>query len=1301
MKLKSMFVGLLALASAMSASATIIDGAITVKLDPAGGSVSAKTISVVEGDLYPNLPDATMSKTEFDGWWTAKDGGVQVQEGYPVDLSVFANAKAPTLYAQWRKPHKIAVSGGVLGNGATTQGELYRGDEVYVSIDWEKPYDKNGNEINAFANWTYTPATADLGGGFDPFSSEVTVSMPNADVKLTANFVSGFAAYLAMGWYQSGEAPEGDFYWSVDNGKTLIPMGNELPVKAGKVKVKFYDKTGNWRASDMEITVDKRGTYKEDGVTYYEEPFELYYEAKFVPVSDSMKIKLDANGGTGTREDFFAYGCEYLSFPTPYRKGYAFAGWWTAKDGGKLITTDMIFDPADFAGQKTPTLYAHWLQKRKLTMKDESAVVEWYLDPEYFDNENMFNEIMNGLSLWDPEFSDGGYLEGKGVLELLPGTHVNVSVASDSYDEKTDTELTFQKWTVSPSKANLGSDFRVTYSDTEFTMPDADVTLKAAYIDESTCGYLRGYAEASSISLGEYVYIEPPYHAFEWSPDGGATWYKAGGPSYWVDDGYWDGDEWIDEGYWEEDYGEEAMLKQGAYTVIWRSNDPCWQAPTEKTKAWTSYETVYGTFTYIPQVTVDVLTIGGGSLCDLPTDGGTVTMNPKDGLVPARKTIALAAKAAKDYVFQGWAFGKDWEYGDQFEETGTTWKFENYTVGGLCSVPEPRLNSYIDLTDKKVHVVAVFKALSAYSVDDIRFDGFEGVESSAEATTDGSGNASVTIKAVVGCALDEDYALVCSPFAGPLAYKLNGKLPDGLKFDVKTGILSGAPKKAGNTSVTIMATDPAKNAKSLTVNFEVSPLPNWIVGEFRGFSSDGYWGFDDESGTTVWMVEKQNGLIELSVKSDGKVSAKVFTCVGTRSFSGTLLWFQDDDPSADGMFEFYSWNAKDEGCTIYFNPDGTIDSGIVDVYDKNEGWISGHVTGMRQDTTLLADSPFLDNYYTFAFAATTTESEEYWDEDRQDYVINESEMKSGYGYLTIKTDAKGGAKVTGQLPDGEKVSMSALVMPFIDDDTLKARLYVFASPSSYKKLDWFAMSLVIAPDGTVTSEESAAWTPERSFWDAYYRGCFDGECYDDYCNDMPDLVIAISGDGALYSEAKSLENYYWTVSCEQNDNVRQQYSWKEDGETCYDNASAYAQYFDDCGFFFNVAVKGDTKGAISLVEKSPAPWVEKGEWASYWNCETDNKGNKITDPSQLSISFAKATGIFTGKANVYFDDPKPTSASLPYSGVIIYDGEGGYVGLGSAVYTYKYSYIEYCGGKPKTDTKKVTLPVSLNPSDGE
>ena len=350
--------------------------------------------------------------------------------------------------------------------------------------------------------------------------------------------------------------------------------------------------------------------------------------------------------------------------------------------------------------------------------------------------------------------------------------------------------------------------------------------------------------------------------------------------------------------------------------------------------------------------------------------------------------------------------------------------------------------------------------------------------------------------------------------------------------------------------------------------------------------------------------------------------------------------------------------------------------------------VQGSLTGRRQNTALLNDCPFLNKYYTFAFSATTTISEgSYYDYEQGEYLSDEAQKQSGYGYLTIKTDKNGGAKVAGQLPDGEKVSMSALVLPFETNDVLKARLYVFASPSSYKKQDWFAMSMVMLPDGSIESEEGAAWTPATSLYEGN-SGNYDEYGYDD----SDDISATVAGEGALYSEAGSLEKYYWTASCEYSDDVRQQYSYKEYGETHYEDASAI--YIDD--YFFDVLVKGDKKGAISIAEKSPAPWVVKSGAESYWNYDKDKNGNEITDPSQLSISFTKATGIFTGKASVYFAEPKPTSASLPYAGVMIYDGDGGYDGFGSAVHTYKYSYSDDYG-RTKTDTKKVTLPVLLEP----
>lgn len=1009
-------------------------------------------------------------------------------------------------------------------------------------------------------------------------------------------------------------------------------------------------------------------------------------------VHQTIVVKLDGNGGQvkpGTLAldfDEEIEACCYPELPMPVvRKGYVFIGWATAKSGGVRVHSGDEYDASLFAGAKTPTLYAQWLKLQKLTLKDDSAYAEWWLDEEDFDPE-LYNGIMEGLYMIDPDFEGHGYIEGKGVMEVLPGARVYVSVDDYSYD-KNGNELIFQKWTVTPSKADFGSEFQVTSPYTEFTMPDADVTLQATYIDESTCGRVYASAYANSVYIGydyetgEEITIEPPYVAFEWSPDGGKTWYKTG---------YWEDDYWVS--------GEEVLLKKGSYAVTWRSTDPRWtvqyQYPTTKmTLAEGGSASVYAQFVYVPQVVVDVMTVNRDGELSSSSACGTVTMNPKDGLVPAGKMIALTAKAAKEYAFQGWALAKYWEYGDVFMKTAAAWKIENYAYNDLCGVSYSWLCNYINPIDFKVHVVAVFKAHSEYSADDIQFNGFAGRGGSYAAL-----DSKVYIRAKVGCVVEK--SLCCELVASPLTYKLGGKLPDGLKFDAKTGVISGVPKKVGKSTVTITASDPAKNSRNLTVNIVVAALPDGFAGEYRGsmvgsgYSTGGYWYYDEESGEEYYVdgeyvPGRQNGILEMTVKSDGKVSAKVLTRYGSRSVSGSLEWRDpdasydedwDDSEGYDGdgaEFGFWHTDAKDgSDCHVNFRGDGTID-GYVNSYDKKEGgYAGGEMTGLRQKADKLADSGFLDKYYTFAFCAGPAT---YDDDDglgkgnlcEEEISLDEATMQSGYGYLTIKTDKKGGTKVTGQLPDGEKVSMSALVMPFACEEAeeIGARLYLFASPSAYKKLGWFAMTMTLNPNGTVSAEDGAFWTA-------------DGDS---------DEAATMFGEGALYSEAKTLEGYYWTAFCSYSDQVRQQYSYKEGGRTYYNEE--YAHNFDD--FLFNVAVKGDNKGSVSLVEKSPAPWVENGEW-NYWE---DKKGNEITDPSQLSISFAKATGIFTGKAMAYFDYPKPISASLPYAGVMISseneEGEKDYMGFGAAVHTYKYSYEDEYTGKTKTETKKVSLPVSL------
>ena len=86
----------------------VVQSVPAVTFDANGGKIGtqAKVTLVCEekdDDLYACVmpADPVNPKGEFDGWWTAKVGGVQVRPGDEFDASVFENPKTPTLYARW------------------------------------------------------------------------------------------------------------------------------------------------------------------------------------------------------------------------------------------------------------------------------------------------------------------------------------------------------------------------------------------------------------------------------------------------------------------------------------------------------------------------------------------------------------------------------------------------------------------------------------------------------------------------------------------------------------------------------------------------------------------------------------------------------------------------------------------------------------------------------------------------------------------------------------------------------------------------------------------------------------------------------------------------------------------------------------------------------------------------------------------------------------------------------------------------------------------------------------------------
>lgn len=82
-------------------------------------------------------------------------------------------------------------------------------------------------------------------------------------------------------------------------------------------------------------------------------------EDEYESMLTSSIVTFDPNGGTvNVTEKLVYYGQPYGELPMPTRTGYAFTGWYTAKDGGTKVTADTV--ATVLANQ---TLYAHWEAK--------------------------------------------------------------------------------------------------------------------------------------------------------------------------------------------------------------------------------------------------------------------------------------------------------------------------------------------------------------------------------------------------------------------------------------------------------------------------------------------------------------------------------------------------------------------------------------------------------------------------------------------------------------------------------------------------------------------------------------------------------------------------------------------------------------------------------------------------------------------------------------------------------------------------------------------------------------------------
>ena len=223
-------------------------------------------------------------------------------------------------------------------------------------------------------------------------------------------------------------------------------------------------------------------------------------------------------------------------------------------------------------------------------------------------------------------------------------------------------------------------------------------------------------------------------------------------------------------------------------------------------------------------------------------------------------------------------------------------------------------------------------------------------------------------------------------------------LPAGMKYDAKTGTITGVPTKAGTYTVTVTAQDPQNpaNTSTQTITLDVPALPDGASGTFSGYI--------EGTGKSAAASGSMAGTLTLTVTKTGKVSAKVVTPEGTQSFSA----------KAWGARAGNTFTAK------LANQKGTLDLSVNAAAGGNALGVSGTLTlgGMPYRVAGQKTAACPAASYTVALPVSAVMAEG-----------SAQNASAGDGYLTIDVNAKGVAKLAGMAADGAtKLSGSAAML---------------------------------------------------------------------------------------------------------------------------------------------------------------------------------------------------------------------------------------------------------------------------------
>ena len=290
----------------------------TVSFDANGGTVSAASKTVTEGQPYGELPTPTRVGYTFAGWWeqTWQENHCKYHDGKKITSSTpYEIPQDSTLVADWNISIYTVSFDSAGGSSVASQTVEYGSKAASPKDPVRAGY--------AFQGWY----TAKSGGSKYDFGKPVTGGL------------TLYARWKANVYALSFDANGG----SVSPGSKSVAYGGaygQLPAPSRK----GYTFQGWYTAKSggSKIGVD---TVAAGNATVY-----AHWAA------NSYRVTFDADGGSvQTAGKTVTQDRPYGTLPTPVRAGHTFQGWYTAKSGGLRVTASTVFT----AGA-VQTLFAHW-----------------------------------------------------------------------------------------------------------------------------------------------------------------------------------------------------------------------------------------------------------------------------------------------------------------------------------------------------------------------------------------------------------------------------------------------------------------------------------------------------------------------------------------------------------------------------------------------------------------------------------------------------------------------------------------------------------------------------------------------------------------------------------------------------------------------------------------------------------------------------------------------------------------------------------------------------------------------------